>query len=83
MKNKKDDILCFLEIKFKVSGFYFLKKSKIYDAYQNWYASYEFVLLYNNHLRFFKSSSMDLAACLPAPIARITVAAPVTASPPA
>ena len=28
-------------------------------------------------------SSMALAACLPAPMARITVAAPVTASPPA
>ena len=28
-------------------------------------------------------SSIALAACFPAPIARITVAAPVTASPPA
>ena len=28
-------------------------------------------------------ASMDLAACLPAPIARMTVAAPVAASPPA
>ena len=28
-------------------------------------------------------SSMALAACLPAPMARMTVAAPVTASPPA
>ena len=32
---------------------------------------------------FFRNSSIPLAAALPAPIARITVAAPVTASPPA
>ena len=31
----------------------------------------------------FRYSSIALAACLPAPIAKITVAAPVTASPPA
>ena len=31
----------------------------------------------------FKYSSIPLAAALPAPIAKITVAAPVTASPPA
>ena len=31
----------------------------------------------------FKYSSIDFAAVFPAPIARITVAAPVTASPPA
>ena len=36
----------------------------------------------NNYL-FWKASSMALAAVLPAPIARMTVAAPVTASPPA
>ena len=34
-------------------------------------------------LYFDKYSSMPLAAALPAPMARITVAAPVTASPPA
>ena len=32
---------------------------------------------------FFRNSSIPFAAALPAPIARITVAAPVTASPPA
>ena len=44
-----------------------------------------------NHAALFVSSyclllmywSMDLAACLPAPMARMTVAAPVAASPPA
>lgn len=36
-----------------------------------------------NYLLFLMYSSIAFAACLPAPIARITVAAPVTASPPA
>ena len=36
-----------------------------------------------NHYKFDRYSSMALAAFLPAPMARITVAAPLAASPPA
>ena len=38
---------------------------------------------YNRILYLLRASSMALAAVLPAPMARMTVAAPVTASPPA
>ena len=38
---------------------------------------------YHLHYLFLRYSSIPLAPALPAPMARITVAAPVTASPPA
>ena len=74
-KSRKRKINVFLRgICFGSYRFLFTKKHE----------SFRFVLsvLKKDYL-FFRYSSMAAAAFLPAPIARITVAAPVTASPPA
>ena len=64
-----------ININFSPQKFVILKKPPFFSAvFVNFY--------YRNYFPI-NSSSIALAACFPAPIARITVAAPVTASPPA
>ncbi len=64
-------------------AFLLYKKFEEFPIYKKDVALYKHDTLIKSNYLFDKNSSIPLAPALPASIARITVAAPVTASPPA